>query len=61
MIYTFSKIEGKCYICSKPGHKSPQCKRRNNIPIEEWVITKAKQTQAMEIKTGRTKNSIFCN
>ena len=49
MKYTFSTMEGKCYIWGKPGHKSPQCKLRNKIPREEWAITKAKQTHAMEI------------
>ena len=49
MKYSFSRIEGKCYICGKQGHKSPQCKLKNKISREEWAIRKAKQTHAMEI------------
>ena len=62
MKYTFSTIEGKCYICGKPGHKSPQCKLRNKIPKEGWTITKANQTHAMEIdEPVQQKNSTFIN
>ena len=49
MKYSFSTIERKCYICSIPSHKSPQCKLKNKIPKEKWAITKAKWTHVMEI------------
>lgn len=26
---TFTQLEGECYCCGKPGHKSPQCNKRN--------------------------------
>jgi hypothetical protein len=33
-------MEGKCYCCGKPGHKSPQCRFKDKL-IEEWAIKKA--------------------
>ena len=60
MRYTFSTIEGRCYICGKPGHKSPQCKLKTKIPKEEWAITKAKQSYAMKIdEHTNQKRQIF--
>ena len=56
MRYTFSTIEGRCYICGKPGHKSPQCKMKAKIPKEEWAITKAKQSHAMAINESVEQN-----
>eukprot|EP00957_Ditylum_brightwellii_P138374 10547200-Ditylum_brightwellii.AAC.1 len=38
-------MEGKCYCCGKPGHKSPQCSKRNTIPRDEWAINKAQLMQ----------------
>ena len=26
---SFAQLEGKCYCCGKPGHKSPQCHDKN--------------------------------
>ena len=57
MEYIFSTIEGKCYICGKPGHKSPHCKLKTKIPKEEWAITKAKQSHAMEIDEHMNQNN----
>ena len=42
---SFAQMEGKCYCCGKPGHKSPQCSKRKTIPREEWAINK---TQFMQ-------------
>ena len=55
--YALSIIEGRCYICGKPGHKSPQCKLKTKIPKEEWAITKAKQSHAMEIDKHMKQNN----
>jgi hypothetical protein len=40
-ILSFAQIEGKCYCCGKPGHRSPDCHKKDKIPKEEWVINKA--------------------
>ena len=31
---SFAQMEGKCYCCGKPGHKSPTCRDKNK-PKEE--------------------------
>ncbi|MGC8553781.1 MAG: hypothetical protein ACP5O7_13110 [Phycisphaerae bacterium] len=30
-----------CFICGKPGHRSPQCPDKDNIPRNQWAIKKA--------------------
>ena len=35
------QIEGRCYFCGKPGHKSPDCRTKEKITKDEWVINKA--------------------
>ena len=42
MDLTFAQLEGKCYCCGKPGHKSPQCAHKDK-PKPEWWINKAQQ------------------
>ena len=42
MPLSFAQIEGKCYCCGKPGHKSPNCRQKDK-PKEEWWINKAQQ------------------
>jgi hypothetical protein len=36
-------MEGKCYCCEKPGHKSPDCRSKEKILREEWAINKSQQ------------------
>jgi hypothetical protein len=36
---SFAQMEGKCYCCGKPGHKSPTCRHKNK-PKSEWAINK---------------------
>jgi hypothetical protein len=40
---SFAQIEGRCYCCGKPGHRSPTCRFKNK-PKEEWAINKAQQS-----------------
>jgi hypothetical protein len=40
---SFAQMEGKCYCCGKPGHKSPDCRNKAKIPKEEWAINKSQQ------------------
>jgi hypothetical protein len=35
----FAQMEGRCYCCSKTGHKSPQCRYKDR-PKHEWAINK---------------------
>ena len=39
---SFTQLEGKCYCCGKPGHKSPDCRQKNKIDRDDWAINKAK-------------------
>ena len=41
----FVQLEGKCYCCGKPGHKSPQCFMKDKTKREEWAIKKIQMTQ----------------
>jgi hypothetical protein len=40
---SLAQMEGKCYCCGKPGHRSPDCRQKDKIPKEEWVINKSQQ------------------
>ena len=42
MPLSFAQIEGKCYCCGKPGHKSPECRHKDK-PKPEWWINKRQQ------------------
>jgi hypothetical protein len=37
---SFAQMEGKCYCCGKPGHKSPTCRHKDK-PKDQWAINKA--------------------
>ena len=52
---SFAQMEGKCYCCGKPGHKSPQCRFKNK-PREEWAIHKSQQNFAQAQETGSSTN-----
>ena len=45
ILQTFAQIEGRCYCCGKPGHKSPQCKLKDVKPRHEWFINTVQLTQ----------------
>jgi hypothetical protein len=40
---SFAQMEGRCYCCGKPGHKSPNCRSKDRTPKDEWVINKSEQ------------------
>ena len=43
---SFAQLEGICYCCGKPGHKSPDCYSKSKIPREEWAINKVQMVTA---------------
>ena len=45
---SFAQLEGRCYCCGKPGHKSPDCYQKDKIPREEWAIKKTQLTTIRE-------------
>ena len=49
LILTFTQIEGRCYCCGKPGHKSPQCKLKEIKPKHEWYINNVQLTQTKKL------------
>jgi hypothetical protein len=54
---SFAQMEGKCYFCGKPGHKSPEYRSKDRIPIEEWAINKSQQQQHVQSKNDDAKNT----
>jgi hypothetical protein len=46
-------MEGRCYCCGKPGHKSPTCRHKNK-PKDEWAINKAEINEKQQnTQTGK--------
>ena len=43
-------MEGKCYCCGKPGHKSTTCRAKDK-PKPEWAINKAKLNNQSHVQT----------
>jgi hypothetical protein len=39
----FAQMEGRCYCCGRPEHKSPDCRNTDKTPRDEWAIHKAQQ------------------
>jgi len=55
---SFAQMEGKCYCCGKPGHKSPQCRKKDSIPKEQWAINVAKKSeQQSHNQTSQSSNN----
>jgi hypothetical protein len=42
---SFIQMEGRCYCCGRPGHKSPQCCLKDTKPKEEWAMHKMKKEE----------------
>jgi hypothetical protein len=53
---SFAQMEGKCYCCGKPGHKSPERRSKEKIPREEWAINKSQQ-QHLQSKNDDVKST----
>ena len=60
MPLSFAQIEGKCYCCGKPGHKSPNCRQKDK-PKEEWWINKAQQHLQKTQQNTSTSTSTNAN
>ena len=57
---SFAQMEGKCYCCGKPGHKSPQCRFKDK-PKHEWAINKVQQSHAQANKSSGKANQESTN
>jgi hypothetical protein len=44
---SFAQIEGRCYCCGKPGHKSPQCRHKDK-PKDQWAINKTPEIRQVQ-------------
>ena len=51
MVLSFAQMEGKCYCCGKPGHKSPDCNKKDKIPKDEWAIKKSQHQFVQEVRS----------
>ena len=59
---SFAQMEGKCYCCGKPGHKSPACNKKKQIPRSEWAINKMQSpAQMMNQNEGNEISNISDN
>ena len=47
---SFAQMEGKCYCCGRPGHKSPTCHQKGK-PKDEWAINIAEINQQQHTQT----------
>jgi hypothetical protein len=56
-VLSFAQLEGKCYCCGKPGHKLPDCNKKDKIPKPEWAINKSQQQFVQEQKTQTNSSS----
>ena len=45
-------MEGKCYCCSKEGHRSPQCQDKDK-PKAEWAINKANRAMHKQARQNQ--------
>jgi hypothetical protein len=49
---SFAQMEGKCYCCGKPGHKSPTCRHKDK-PKDQWEINTASgQSHAQSVQSN---------
>ena len=56
MPLSFAQIEGRCYCCGSPDHKSPKCPNKKKTPKEEWWINKAQQHLQTQQQTQMSSN-----
>ena len=50
---SFANIEGKCYCCGKPGHKSPQCRMKDKILRKDWAINKIARNENIHVHSQK--------
>jgi hypothetical protein len=54
---SFAQLQGRCYCCGKPGHRSPDCQDKDKIPREEWAINKVEASHVQASENANTNNN----
>jgi hypothetical protein len=54
---SFTQLEGRCYCCGKPGHRSPDCREKDKIPREEWAINKVEASHVQASENANMNNN----
>ena len=54
---SFAQLEGRCYCCGKPGHRSPDCREKDKIPREEWAINKVEASHVQASENANMNNN----
>jgi hypothetical protein len=57
-ILSFAQMEGRCYCCRKPGHKSPDCRSAKDIKREDWAINKLQSHATASGKAPSSNGSV---
>ena len=57
---TMAQIEGKCYCCGSPKHRSNKCPERSTRAREDWVINKAAAAANLHTLSMQENDNASC-
>jgi hypothetical protein len=55
---SLAQLEGRCYCCGKPDHRSPDCQEKDKIPRKEWAINKVEASHFQVSENANMNNNI---